>query len=637
MSLSFSEESENIKGKLFFHPDHEFVSGRTVEYLSDPIFYDTYIPVIYKIPIPKHTDSALRLIWGDVQSCTKSKAGKLCPIAYHLFKVIKKLGDDMGFWKPYYMNHTASRKESLKKRSGYEVICNEIGPHFFRSYTSKSQLDNYKTALHACSRIAQQVYFREPSGGNWVVDKAVYYQMLESFKKTYFNNLPTEGSVDWAITLNAYTSVHGLLLTNHVMESVRLASALRICQSGMIPQTFIGIDMLTAALQNVTKNLERGRLGYQLVYTNLVQDIEEYYKLPLADCTFSDDFTFIIRILAPVKRTEFSHRLVEINTVPFLEELSNTSGIPMRLCRLKLPASKLTLIETNTGLLLDTSCEPNQLCKTSEVSTVFENDACTSSLLTENRQLITSTCKFSCFPLDPIALPLIRRIASDTYVVVGSQNSKTKVLLNCFDKPTELIPIQMKNVGALRIKLACNCHLLYSNHVSYRPRYPCTSKTTVEHILPFHWFTEKLNMTLEKYEKELHTDGGNSIEINGPGSSQNDSETNSNTTSAPDFIGKLKDDQIEQSIEKQEEELERQYRPKHEIITRKMVPATSDGMVVQLSILWTLVIILFLTTTYLGYHVRKLAKWRKMQAYKDTRILYKIPETPDENKIVNKF
>lgn len=632
-ALSFSEETEN--SNPYYHPNPEFVSGRNVENLSDPIFYDTYVPIIYKIPMPKHTDSALRLIWGNVKSCIKSKTEKLCPIAHHLFQVVKKLGDDMGFWKPYYLNHTASKQESLKKRTGFEVVCNEIGPHFFRSYTSKAQLDNYGTALRACSRIANKVQVHVPPG-NWVVDKAVYYKMLESYKKTYFDQLPPH--VDWAITLNTYTSVHGLLLTNHVMESVRLASAHRICQSGLIPQTFISMEMLTEALQGASRNL--ARWNYQLVYTNLLQDIEEYYKLPLADCTFSDDYTFIIRILAPIKRMDITHKLIQINAIPFLEKLSNNSGIPERLCRLKFGTSKLTLIESNTGLLLDTRCEPNQLCKTSEISTVFENDACTTSLLTDNRQLITNTCKFSCFSVDSVALPLIQRISPDTYVLVG--NSTTPIYINCFDKPKEMIPIRMKNVGALRVKLACNCHILYSNHVSYRPRDPCTGKTTVEHILPYHWYNEQLNTTLEKYEKDITVPG----KVNGSSDSDsttdsspvvnNDDESNSNKT-APEFTADVQDDQIEKSVEEQEEQLEQNFLPKHKVVVRKVVPATSDGLVVQLSILWTLVIILGVSTLFLAYHVRKLSKWRQMQAYKDTRILYKIPETPDENKVINNF
>ncbi|CAL8095009.1 unnamed protein product [Orchesella dallaii] len=629
LSFSLPEDSDNRKDNLHFVAGHEFVSGKSVEYLPDPIFYDTYIPILFKIPVPRHTEIALKLIWGDVQSCSKTKTGNLCPIAYHLFKVIKRLGDDMGFWKPFYINHTATRKESQKRRAGFEVICNEIGPHFFRSYTSQAQLDGYVKAIRACSRFGSTLPYHKPNE-SWVVDKAVYYRMLESYKDEYFDHLPQQGKVDWAITMNTYGAVHGLLLTNHVMESVRLATALRICQSGLIPETFVSMDMLRQQLKSVPKSL--GRWNYQLVYNNLEEDIEEYYKLPLADCSFSDEYSFIIRILVPVKRSELYHRLVEITTIPFLEKLSNTSGMPERLCSLKLPASKLRLIETSTGLLLDTQCEPNQLCKTSEVSTVFENDACTLAVLTDNRQLITTTCKFFCFTVDASALPLIRRINSDTYILVGS--SDTKIHINCFNKPSDLIPISMKNMGALRIKLACNCHLLYSNFVSYRPREPCGAKTVVEHILPYHWYTHKLNSTLDKYEHPIEND---IIEGVANITSTNDSliippPNNSGQELTEKY--EIEDEQIEKSVAKQEEELGNEFRSKPQPrIVYQRVHEMSGGLVVQLCILWILVVVLAATTFVLGYHVYKLKKWRELQAYKDTRIVYSIPKTPDENKI----
>lgn len=635
LHLTPASFSKQEKSNLHFHPEHKFVSGKTMEYLSSPIFYDTYFPIIYKIPIPRHTDNALRLLWGDVESCTKeSSTGKLCPIAYHLFDVVKRLADDMGFWKPYYANHTAAKSESFKKRTGFEVICNEIQPHFFRSYTSKAQVEAYMTVLRACSRIAQKLKLHV-SSENWVVDKSIYYKMLESFKAKYFSMLPQKGEVDWAVTLNTYTSVHGLLLTNHVLESVRLASALRICQAGMIPETFISMSLLKEALQNMTESTH-SFLGYQLVYSNLDQQIEEYYKLPLADCTFTDEYTMIIRILAPVKRSKVDHQLVEINTIPFLEELSNASGIPVRLCRLRLPASKLTLIETSTGLLLDTKCEPNQLCKTSEVSTIFENDACTSSLLLDDdRGLITDNCKFSCFPIDPIALPLIRRISSDVYIVVGDSN--TTVHLNCFDNPKEMIPIPLKNVGALRIKLACNCHLLYSDHVIYRPRDPCSGKTTIEHILPYHWNTKTLNITLEKYEREAETSSTTNSIIDIGNSGTN------NSIDEPMSTGDVKGDQIDKSIETQQEDLGNKFQQpvkqsEAEEIHCDKVSGVPASFLVQICLLWILVTLLGTVTVFLLYHVRKLTKWRELQAYKETRVLYQIPKTPDENnKIVNKF
>lgn len=88
--------------------DHDkslhFVSGTHAEYLEDPIFYDSYLPLVFQFQVPKHMENAMKVMWSHATVCNASDSrydGKLCPVVHHLHKIVANLSSDMGFWKDF--------------------------------------------------------------------------------------------------------------------------------------------------------------------------------------------------------------------------------------------------------------------------------------------------------------------------------------------------------------------------------------------------------------------------------------------------------------------------------------------------------------------------------------------------------
>jgi hypothetical protein len=602
---------------LLYNNSLNFVSGTFAEYLPDPIFYDTFLPLLYEFPMPKHMENALKLLWDHATVCNASDSrydGKLCPVVHHLHKVVANLSQDMGFWKDFLPE---SFPQSDISSSSVKVIphCDEIAPHFSNYYSTEDQLHAYLKYLEKCPFGQNMEVISQPH--TWIMDKQIYYTMMERFYSEFYRSLPGQGNIDWVVTLNSYTAIQGVLLANNYMESNRLKTAFMTCQNGRIPESFIKTTMLQEALKSLKAKVYSKHFKFLWEKDG---DLSMYYKLPLTDCVFVDDYKLVVRVLIPVKVTDVDAKLLQLKTFPFVERfLGNTKSSPVekseitdqssgkiKLCMLS-TLSNMKVVETNSGLLFETNCKPNELCKSSELDSFLPTDICTSAVAMNNEELIAKHCAIKCFSIDRKSLPIIRRKSSDTFVAVGI--SEDKIFINCNGQPLE--KFNLKNVGALEIKLPCNCQISYG-YQTFRPSEECSNddSPSVKHILPFQWNKWNIshgdsgkNSTLE-IEENLILDG-----------LEKDEEMKQYAYQTEGGDGPIQGNNEKNRADKQ-------------IYVEPTSGPYSTGFLIQICLLWILVVILVLTNICLVYQMYVLMQWKKVQVYKDTRIVYSVPSSP---------
>lgn len=518
---------------------------------------------------------------------------------------------------------TTGKPISLTKSTSRPPVkpnCAEITSHFRHTYTSPEHLEEYLDALQGCP-LGSHVHPPITPPSNWIIDKQIYYTMVDRFYSEFYRTLPGTGNIDWVVTLNSYVTIQSLLLANNYMESNRVMNAFLQCGQQLIPSSFIKPELLRAALILNKANVYNNHLQY-LWDSDSTEEIQSYYKLPIADCTFTKDFKLVIRILIPVKVPDVETRLLQVRTFPFMEKLplkKDNSDVTrshhdeeyaLQLCKLQSPGS-IEMIQSNFGLLFENkdNCASGKLCGRNNLNSFLPLDGCISSILSGNESLVKGGCRLGCFPVDERSLPIFQRTSSDTFLAVGT--SKNKIFIQCNGQPLE--KLDLVDLGVLEIKLSCNCQISYRSLV-LQPSSPCSREEMpkVRRLLPLHWndFLTGRNNETVSLEKIMADEKDNYYHYDVDKHDQHQFTTT--TGGSAD----------------QHEKTDRQ------ISIQPTQDSVSTGMIVQISLLWILVVVLIVANAYLFYELHRLLQWKKIQVYKDTRIVYSVPPSP---QFPNKF
>ncbi len=81
-----------------------FKPGVSADALPDAIHYNKYIPLIFNLKVPEWSSETLKL--NSSFHCSSDMANRinnpLCPVAYHLDRLLAPIGDSMRFSKNIY-------------------------------------------------------------------------------------------------------------------------------------------------------------------------------------------------------------------------------------------------------------------------------------------------------------------------------------------------------------------------------------------------------------------------------------------------------------------------------------------------------------------------------------------------------
>ncbi|KAL1490150.1 hypothetical protein ABEB36_012890 [Hypothenemus hampei] len=268
-----------------------------------------------------------------------------------------------------------------------------------------------------------------------------------------------------------------------IARLLRKQAILSACQDHKLPSSIVDPSVLKADLAKLTTTLYSSQQELAISVT----DIFRYYKLPLAECSFTTSKLFIL-LKVPIRRTQKQWELFELVTVPFAW-YNQTCSIPHR--PLYLAANKLTTFsapETRqiSGMGLH-QCKPyhDTLCHLSRFPPeALEGPECAKILFTGGTITeISQHCPINC---NPSTHMVISEVLEDTYVVTHPAGP---LAIKCGTNRT-VLPSTYHHQGALKIRLQCSCHLESGNEVLIPSRFPCLSsdyRSGYTHIIPGIW------------------------------------------------------------------------------------------------------------------------------------------------------
>lgn len=268
-----------------------------------------------------------------------------------------------------------------------------------------------------------------------------------------------------------------------LLTLIRKTEILSACKSKTIPLPVITPPILKADLTRLSVRLEQ--LNMQLAIP--IENLSQYYKIPIADCAMSDH-SLVIHLKIPITQRKTSWKLYELLTTPF-GWFNDTCILMHETTYLAVSGQHLRPI-TGAGLHL---CRPydNKLCYIPRFSTgASYGPECTFKMYKgATIAELNKHCSYRCHTSRSM---IISEVNEDTYVITHPPKS---LLVNC---PLYITPIQEKFLnqpGALQLHLPCNCSLQAGVQKLISPRFPCTGEATsppqLIQIIPAVWTSLK--------------------------------------------------------------------------------------------------------------------------------------------------
>ena len=172
--------------KGYLYPNR-ISSGLYEEKLDNPIFYESFVTILYEFKIPswKYIDITLR-DWRDLCTTDEFAPSYTCPVFFYLERFIERLQSES------ISNSTVTMVPSILQNITDK--CDKIQRHFPSMFTSKSELDVYINSTSFC-----------PLQGNvikrglmdYVYDiKKIYKSMLNKFENEFSTKAGTVSITD---------------------------------------------------------------------------------------------------------------------------------------------------------------------------------------------------------------------------------------------------------------------------------------------------------------------------------------------------------------------------------------------------------------------------------------------------------
>lgn len=451
------------------------VEGISILNISPPIFYTSFVPLIYEFKLPRWSEADIAVKWpyGDSNSCTRSeKVTNMNNIGcgvVHLYNSIleeflaktKILQEPIDSFTQYsnarcIHNPTSSTTASgiMKQGTYWEILAGNID-------CPPNKIDHRNTIA---------VEFSSFQTTKW-------NSLLKKFRDSYVSKL-SHFSISSATYANSYSAMQAGVLVDLLQSVGKWERSLDLCQAGVLPRHLVSKKRFTSSLEKI-----KSQLAHQNMQPSInIGENQLYYKLPLTDCVFEDERTMILRILIPIKPIGRIFKVVEVMSIPFLS--SGLDRAPA-ICSLK-DVDGTFIYEEKTGMVRKSGCNPNSLlCPILHPDTFLEKQDCVTSLLrndTENLQI----CKSECFPFDVSSGYIIKRVKSDQFLILGDAmgggGQPNFIIVSCAGNLSH--ELQPKSIGALEVILSCDCKMVYNN-VQYLPEIPhCGKKFSTRHIVP---------------------------------------------------------------------------------------------------------------------------------------------------------
>jgi hypothetical protein len=299
---------------------------------------------------------------------------------------------------------------------------------------------------------------------------------------------------------NARYNFYSSGLFNYYVEARRWKDALEECKSRRIPNTLITPTEFLGNLQSISDNYATPN-GYSLTIGG--DNVSQYYRGgdDLVDCAFTED-SLIVVVNVPLSNVRRkSLKKVEILPVPTREDMDAS------LCYLKglMSDKDLIVIEEYLSFNLsstalrrvvvfpeDVECSGSgRLCRIKAASESKKSwpvrRRCAQAILEEDSNS-DEVCGWSCFPSKSFQYPMIRRVASDRFLIVGDPLEK-EINVEC-PLYQKMESFELPSSGIVELTLPCDC-MLSNGDEEYRARKESCGSELIQHPIDYPFYAVK--------------------------------------------------------------------------------------------------------------------------------------------------
>lgn len=467
-----------------------------------------------------------------------------------------------------------------------------IEKHFKSMEASSSQLDKYIKVLTQCAERNGTMYNLKEVNMTDLSTKIEnqYHNTFTSFTSDYWHIL--NHPIEEAAALIAWTTLESTTMLHQYMEAQKWNGAVQACKNQQIPWTLIN----TQSLKELLTSLKNGYMEDSHDFAIPLETISTYFKLPLSDCIFGDDNTFLVRLMVPLIPNEasFKNYFVKFRPIPFV-----TQG---KICSLWNGEESIPFNVGFNGIMPCSCSKSDIFCRAwnTEIqdpcsSVQRTQEECLHALASDMEQEITDFCPMKCRsnipaqPKEQYRDLILQKNDTDTVKIIPAvvnEDSDRATFVEC---PGKRMPIPLLNVGAYQLSIPNQCQIV--NEESYVPINKSVvanvEKVKVTHLMPYHW--------------------RNGI-----------TALDSSDDASISFVDKV--DRVEGVV------------PKMNLIASKLeqLDQTSNRAFSD-TFLWLLVLLSLLMNVGLVVVVVQLQYWKKDQVYKNNRLVYSIGPDPDDD------
>lgn len=478
----------------------QFVSGAVPLKEPDthhPIMYSSVMPVIYKFLLPKWDLHTMKIqFWKSHNNCTESDTygdGYPCPIMHHLNYLIEYFTNNMTSWnnlpsEEFTKPPLASSNDFLENPSILwdKTICSKllVEPHFKRLRTSSRHLEKYIQVLSQCANALNIKIENLTDTAAYLENE--YHNTFTSFTSDYWSLISTP-TIREGMALVAWTTLEAGLMSHQFMETQKLAQAVEICKNYQIPWTLIKSESLKELLKTMKSTLLEDEQDFAIPEENL----SKYFKLPLSDCIFGEDNTFIVRILVPLIPKEAASRnhFVRFHPVSFA-----TQG---KLCSILNGKESIPFNMGLNGILPCTCAKSDTFCKgwnSHEECPSSTQESCIQALTSDNQHDVMENC-----PLQCRNVPATYQHRQQLEIMIQKNaTSKVKIIpapftlrenepfyVECSGKKMRL---SLEPEGAYQVSLPVNCKIeVGGGYSTVSGNLTDIGGVHVDHLMPFEW------------------------------------------------------------------------------------------------------------------------------------------------------
>lgn len=257
------------------------------------------------------------------------------------------------------------------------------------------------------------------------------------------------------------------------MHADMIQEAIQSCKTKHLPGNLIQPKFLQETLSILNQNLTDS-LNYTLAISSTDMELGKYYKLPIADCLFTEDKAHIT-LNVPLRQKDVRWKLHEIihTKYAFYNQICEVYPQEAAYLAEEIGTGTRSILITN-HMLRYCSIYEDQLCMVPQFSKdSVQSLKCTSLAAAEVRghqrvETLLKSCSFRCYTSDEVIITQV----NDKKIVVTNAHNLT---YQCTGNAEEII--QVGRLGAVEIDLECDCSIKINGEEMLPKPFPCAYST----------------------------------------------------------------------------------------------------------------------------------------------------------------